>query len=165
MMDKESQPIDELFKKTFDSLPDGPSPAGWDMPSDRVWQNIKGGIPQPGMALGAKIGVWAAVVLTAAVATYWVGSQRTLDNTPLKSSTKVQPSMTPSPEAVAPLPQSTEQLAAPAARPSEKAKASIVKPNSTTPKTDPKGKPVNSRQAEQGAKPGLKEGEPLPEKH
>jgi hypothetical protein len=34
-------PIDQLFKKSFDSQSEAPDLNGWDQPSARVWQNIQ----------------------------------------------------------------------------------------------------------------------------
>lgn len=41
---KEFESIDELFRKTFNDLPESPSTSGWDVPSDRVWQTVQTGI-------------------------------------------------------------------------------------------------------------------------
>jgi len=44
---KEYQSLDDLFRKTFDGLPETPSPNGWDRPSDRVWEHVKTRIEPP----------------------------------------------------------------------------------------------------------------------
>jgi hypothetical protein len=36
----EFQSLDELFKNTFDNLPDTPAASGWDQPSPRVWESL-----------------------------------------------------------------------------------------------------------------------------
>lgn len=41
---KEFESIDELFRKTFNDLPESPATSGWDVPSDRVWQTVQTGI-------------------------------------------------------------------------------------------------------------------------
>ncbi len=41
---KEFESIDELFRKTFNDLPESPASSGWDVPSDRVWQTVQTGI-------------------------------------------------------------------------------------------------------------------------
>ena len=41
---KEFESIDELFRKTFNDLPESPAGSGWDVPSDRVWQTVQTGI-------------------------------------------------------------------------------------------------------------------------
>lgn len=40
-------PLDELFKKTFDSLPTQPSQTGWDLPSPEVWEHVQARLKQP----------------------------------------------------------------------------------------------------------------------
>ncbi len=35
------EPLDELFRKTFQDLPDTPASSGWDVPSSRVWQRVQ----------------------------------------------------------------------------------------------------------------------------
>lgn len=39
--------LDELFRKTFDNLPENASPSGWDRPSERVWQHIQTTVQPP----------------------------------------------------------------------------------------------------------------------
>ena len=39
--------LDDLFRKTFDSLPENAAPNGWDRPSDRVWQHIQATVQPP----------------------------------------------------------------------------------------------------------------------
>jgi len=43
----EYQSLDELFRKTFDNLPDSPDASGWDAPSDQVWQHVRTQIKPP----------------------------------------------------------------------------------------------------------------------
>lgn len=44
---EEFNSLDELFRKTFDDLPESPSTADWDQPGDRVWQHVQARI-KPG---------------------------------------------------------------------------------------------------------------------
>lgn len=44
---KEFESLDELFRKTFQDLPDTPSTSGWDTPSERVWQHVQKQIKPP----------------------------------------------------------------------------------------------------------------------
>ncbi|MEI6408108.1 MAG: hypothetical protein WCR52_01885 [Bacteroidota bacterium] len=44
---KDYRSIDELFKRTFDELPDAPSAGGWDVPSDKVWEHVQTRIQTP----------------------------------------------------------------------------------------------------------------------
>lgn len=39
--------LDELFRKTFEGLPENPAPSGWDTPSPRVWEQVQGQIKPP----------------------------------------------------------------------------------------------------------------------
>ena len=38
---KEFNSLDELFRKTFEDLPDTPAPSGWDAPSPQVWNEVR----------------------------------------------------------------------------------------------------------------------------
>lgn len=38
---QEFNSLDELFRKTFEDLPDTPSASGWDKPSPRVWEAVR----------------------------------------------------------------------------------------------------------------------------
>ncbi|MCS6930283.1 MAG: hypothetical protein NZM43_12410 [Saprospiraceae bacterium] len=40
MENKEFIPLEELFRRAFEDLPDTPSPSGWDVPSPHVWEGI-----------------------------------------------------------------------------------------------------------------------------
>ncbi|MBL7827416.1 MAG: hypothetical protein JNJ57_12335 [Saprospiraceae bacterium] len=44
---QELRSIDELFRNTFNNLPDAPADNGWDTPSDRVWQHVQTQIKPP----------------------------------------------------------------------------------------------------------------------
>lgn len=44
---QEYQSLDELFRKTFDNLPDAPDASGWDAPSDQVWEHVRTHIKPP----------------------------------------------------------------------------------------------------------------------
>lgn len=68
---QEYQSLDELFRKTFDNLPDAPAPSGWDTPSERVWHHVERNIqpPKSGWTLKA-IGLVSAFAVTLAVGLY-----------------------------------------------------------------------------------------------
>ena len=38
---QEFNSLDELFRKTFEDLPDTPAASGWDSPSPRVWEQVR----------------------------------------------------------------------------------------------------------------------------
>ncbi|MBL7776562.1 MAG: hypothetical protein JNK89_11205 [Saprospiraceae bacterium] len=44
---QEYSSLDELFRKTFDDLPSEASASGWDQPSPRVWEQLRGQIQPP----------------------------------------------------------------------------------------------------------------------
>ena len=67
----EYQSLDELFRKTFDNLPETPAPSGWDAPSDRVWNHVQTNIqpPKTGWTLQT-IALLSAFAVTLAVGLY-----------------------------------------------------------------------------------------------
>lgn len=163
--DKDFQPIDELFRKTFEQqLPDAPASSGWDLPADRVWQNVQATFPQPaaGSAIGLKsIFVVAALAITVgSAAIYWYSSA--------KNVSPLQPTAPAQQETMHSAPVASPSVSVPV---ENSAKVTREKPVETgKPKTsaDVKNKnanaPVNSRQAAQGKDQVRQEGEPLPEK-
>lgn len=68
---KEFESLDELFRKTFDRLPETPAPSGWDTPSDRVWQFVQSEItpPRSGWTLKS-IALIASFAVTLAIGLY-----------------------------------------------------------------------------------------------
>lgn len=44
---KDFNSLDDLFRKTFDDLPDSSSATGWDTPSERVWQHVQARMKPP----------------------------------------------------------------------------------------------------------------------
>lgn len=62
---EEFEPLDELFRKTFQDLPATPTASGWDTPSSRVWQRVQSQIkPAP---TGWTLQTWALLAATAVV--------------------------------------------------------------------------------------------------
>lgn len=73
---KEFNSLDELFRKTFDDLPDTPAPSGWDTPSPQVWDEVRVRLkpPRSGWSTQALMLVSGlAVVLLLGL--YWVLSR------------------------------------------------------------------------------------------
>lgn len=73
---KEFNSLDELFRKTFEDLPDTPAPSGWDAPSPRVWDEVRVRLkpPRSGWSTQALMLVSGlAVVLLLGL--YWVLSR------------------------------------------------------------------------------------------
>ena len=63
--------LDELFRKTFDSLPETPSKSGWDRPSERVWQHVQATVQPPQSGWSAKaVTLVSALVVTVAIGLY-----------------------------------------------------------------------------------------------
>jgi len=68
---KEFETLDQLFRKTFDELPDTPAASGWDTPSGRVWQHVQSQIKPPRSGWSAQaITLLAAFAVTLAVGIY-----------------------------------------------------------------------------------------------
>lgn len=44
---QEFKSLDDLFRKTFENLPDEPAASGWDAPSPRVWEQVRPQIKTP----------------------------------------------------------------------------------------------------------------------
>lgn len=74
--EKETQQPDELFRSILESLPDKPSPNGWDRPSARVWNQIRRRIRPTPIGPAVK-GMAALAVLAVAVVAYlqWVSKE------------------------------------------------------------------------------------------
>ncbi len=68
---KEFETLDQLFRKTFDDLPDTPAASGWDTPSGRVWQHVQSQIKPPRSGWSAQtIALLAAFAVTLVVGIY-----------------------------------------------------------------------------------------------
>lgn len=68
---KDFESLDELFRKTFDNLPDKPSKSGWDTPSERVWQHVQAQIKPPKSGWSVQtISLLAAFAVTLTVGLY-----------------------------------------------------------------------------------------------
>lgn len=44
---QEYKSLDQLFRKTFEELPETPAASGWDVPSPRVWEQVQANIATP----------------------------------------------------------------------------------------------------------------------
>ncbi len=68
---KEFESLDELFRKTFDNLPDTPAKSGWDTPSEHVWQHVQTQIKPPKSGWNTQtLTLIAAFAVTIAVGLY-----------------------------------------------------------------------------------------------
>jgi hypothetical protein len=92
-----SNPIDDLFRKKFEQLPDTPSDAGWDTPSIRVWEHVQANIAQPGKRWAvSSVVLLAAFLLITAFGLYrlFVGSNGIVPEQPTNAPVE-QPLITP----------------------------------------------------------------------
>lgn len=104
-----SNPIDDLYRKTFENLPETPASNGWDAPSDRVWQNIQGNIKPVKKTWGVQsLVLLAGLALLITAATYWLSrpSVPTQAQPQVPEMTPVQkPVVSPSPVATPAVPE------------------------------------------------------------
>jgi hypothetical protein len=132
---QEYQSLDELFRKTFDKLPDSPAPSGWDAPSERVWRHVERNIqpPKSGWTLQA-IGLVSAFAVTLAVGLYLYMARPAAqqDAIPTALPAAETPAVSePSPAATLPAPAATPAAKQPAKPQPEKPKQSApAAPNS-----------------------------------
>jgi len=153
MTEQQAQsPIDDLFRKTFENLPDAPAESGWDTPSDRVWQHVQTNISQPGKTWGTQsLVLMAAFALILAAGVYWLFSGPTEKPVaPPEVSPIEQPVVSPS---------SNSDL------PAENQPVTAPKPyNGNGAVKDSHSKPTPPRNSteENNAKPGNNAAQPLP---
>lgn len=68
---KDFESLDDLFRKTFEKLPETPDKSGWDTPSERVWQHVQSQIKPPRSGWSAQtITLLAAFAVTLTVGLY-----------------------------------------------------------------------------------------------
>jgi hypothetical protein len=67
--------LDDLFRRSFDQLPESPSPNGWDQPSERVWQGIQQQVaPGTSILSTSTLAVaFGGIILVAGLAFYLLG--------------------------------------------------------------------------------------------
>ncbi len=119
---QEFNSLDELFRKTFDDLPDTAAPSGWDTPSPRVWDQVQVRLKPPRSGWSTQtILLVSSLAITLMLGLYWA------------LSTPDQPAATPS---VA-NPEQSVVAAAPENSPMVDSPAEI--PKRTAPNTRPAG--------------------------
>lgn len=106
---KEFESLDQLFRKTFDDLPETPAASGWDTPSQHVWQHVQSQIKPPRSGWSTQtITMLAAFVVALAVGLflYMSGSEETESpvNQPLVTSERPAVPAIPGAETAAPAP-------------------------------------------------------------
>lgn len=145
-----NSPIDDLFRKTLENLPNTPAESGWDTPSDRVWQHVQANIAQPRSGWGTQsLLLLAAILFTIAGGLYWMFSGP--GKTPA-----VSPSVAPIEQPVLTPAAPTENISSQnieAPKPATGSNA-VKEPNS-------KPKPRNSTEENQ-VKPDVQGAQPLP---
>lgn len=76
---QQPNPIDDLFRKTFEQMPESPAASGWDKPSDKVWQNIQHNMqaaPKQGWSLSSIVLLTSMAALIVA-GMYWFSTRPT----------------------------------------------------------------------------------------
>lgn len=80
---KDFESLDELFRKTFDNLPDTPAKSGWDTPSERVWQHVQAQIKPPKSGWSVQtITLLAALAVVLTVGLYLLFNRSATTETP-----------------------------------------------------------------------------------
>ncbi len=110
---QELRSIDELFKNTFDNLPETPAESGWDTPSERVWDHVRHNIqaPRSGWSLQSlMILTGFAVVLAVGLYFAFGGSENaaTQQEAPVVQTERPTPPEAP---AASPMPESADVAA------------------------------------------------------
>lgn len=148
---KESEPLDELFRKTFQDLPPTPTASGWDTPSPRVWQRVQSQI-QP-VSTGWSLQTWALLTVTAlavAVGLYFAFGKTRSTPQPLLPTPTEQPTATPNPAVSAPM-EATPIVPAGKAtdKPNARVKPSVTgtRPSPAVNHSPPRNDDRNQRQA------------------
>lgn len=69
---KEFNSLDELFRKTFEDLPETPAPSGWDTPSPRVWDEVRVRLKPPRSGWSTKaIMLVSGLAIVLLLGLYW----------------------------------------------------------------------------------------------
>lgn len=172
--------LDDLFRETFDNLPDTPARSGWDTPSDRVWNHVQHNIqpPRTGWTMQS-IGLVAAFAVTLAVGLYLYTARPAVQQdaaqpapavTPVEVPSSAQPvASEPTPAVVSPTPsqpaagksaekpQSAKPKPGAPANSAEKNAADTKRPSPTAaplPGTQPVSPNSSERQRSEGGKNG-----------
>ncbi len=134
--------LDELFRKTFDNLPETPAPSGWDRPSERVWQHVQATVKPPNSGWSAKaISLVSALAVTVAIGLYLfvIRPETPAETTaPAEQAVMTAPVVVTPAETVAaiPAPEQTfvqKQTTAPAIQPKQKLVLSVPDTRETEP--------------------------------
>lgn len=102
---KEFESLDQLFRKTFEELPETPAATGWDTPSERVWQHVQSQIKPPRTGWSTQtIALLAAFAVTLTLGLYLIFGRAGKMETPAVESpvAKEQPALLPESESEVP---------------------------------------------------------------
>lgn len=124
---KEFNSLDELFRKTFEDLPDTPAPSGWDAPSPRVWDEVRVRLKPPRSGWSSQtLMLVSGLAVVLLLGLYWVLSR---------------------PDQAAEMPPAAETPAATATTPELRETTTIATPQSVeTPAAQPKISAAPTRQ-------------------
>lgn len=151
---QEFNALDELFRKTFQNMPDTPAANGWDTPSDKVWQHVQHNMPRPASAWSAKtIGLLSAFAVVLAFGLFMLFQPK-----PAAPTTLPQPNQPSTPSEMAPAPVNEKPETQPLAQPES---AKTPKPKQNKPQNTA-AEPVNSSQQQPSEKPKPGSAQPLP---
>ncbi len=147
---EEFEPLDELFRKTFQGLPDKPAASGWDTPSPRVWQRVQAEMKPP--TSGWALQTWAFMAVLVAglgLGLYFVYGQ--LQPTPQPAPTPIEqpvasPPVAAPPQEISPAASTADKPVSPATTKARPA-VSKTKPNPAVNSSSPAGSEPSRVQA------------------
>ncbi|MBK9336851.1 MAG: hypothetical protein IPM98_09790 [Lewinellaceae bacterium] len=149
---QEYKSLDELFRKTFEELPERPAASGWDVPSPRVWEQVQATIvpPKSGWTTQSLL-LLSGLAVVLLLGLYWALSrspQPAADQPAVAVESKSAPIDTPASETAPADPVSTPQHTGAPMRPEVSAKPPIASPPAVrspenTPNVSP-GRPTGS---------------------
>jgi type IV secretory pathway VirB10-like protein len=116
---QQSNPIDQLFRKTFEDLPSTPAESGWDTPSERVWEKVQHRMPRKSPLPNAQSLALVVVMSVGALVAFYLYLTQ------------------PTPPSAPPAAPASEVAVQPAARPAEESQT-IDNQSVTTPAAAPK---------------------------
>jgi len=95
---QEYKSLDDLFRKTFEELPESPSPSGWDAPSPRVWEQVQANIkpPKSGWTTQSLLLV-AGMAVVLLLGLYWALTRPVLPDTDVQPVATEQPAVATTP--------------------------------------------------------------------
>jgi len=156
---KEFNSLDELFRKTFDDLPETPASSGWDTPSPQVWDEVRVRLKPPHSGWSTKaIILVSGLAIVVLLGLYWTLTrpEQPADSPEVTPSTAVQtppPAMEP---AATPEILETETVSAPENRGKSATKVSPTRTEQELhkPVTAPSTQPAANQTERAAEEPG-----------